>query len=158
MRRPAAATTVGVIADTHGLLRPAVVGVLSGCDAIVHAGDIGRPEVLVGLREIAPLIVVRGNVDLGWARALPDTAEFSVAGKRIYVLHNLKELDVDPRAAGFEVVISGHSHQPTIERREEVLYVNPGSAGPRRFRLPVAVARIEVSAAAVEARIVELKE
>ena len=152
------AVGIGVIADTHGLLRPSAVAALQGCDAIVHAGDIGKPEVLDQLRALGPVTAVRGNVDLGWARALPESAELIVAGEHCYVLHNLKELDLEPRAAGFTVVISGHSHQPKIETRDGVLYVNPGSAGPRRFRLPIAVARIEVHADRVEARIIDLEE
>jgi putative phosphoesterase len=156
MHRSDAAATVGVISDTHGLLRAAAVEVLNGCDAIVHAGDIGRAEVLDGLRAIAPVTAVRGNVDLGTARSLPETATLEVAGRRIYVLHNLKEIDFDPRQAGFAIVISGHSHVPRIERKNGVLYVNPGSAGQRRFKLPVAVARIEITARTIEARIVEL--
>ena len=150
--------TLGVIADTHGLLRPSAVAALKGCSAIVHAGDIGRAELLDQLEVIAPVTAVRGNVDLKWARSLPDTADRVIAGLRIYVLHDLKELDFDPRAAGFDVVISGHSHRPNVERRDGVLYVNPGSAGPRRFRLPVAVARIQVSGSSVEASIVQIED
>lgn len=149
---------VGVISDTHGLLRPSAVAVLEGCDAIVHAGDVGAPEVLDELRVIAPLTVVWGNVDLGWARKLSEVEVLSIADTRILVIHDLNMLETDPREAGIDVVVSGHSHQPEIERRDGVLYVNPGSAGPRRFKLPIAVARIEIRAGLVEARIVELKE
>ena len=148
---------VGVISDTHGLLRRSAVAALVGSDAIVHAGDIGRPEVLEGLRAIAPLVAVRGNVDLDWARALPDTVQLTVAGRRLLVLHDLKEIDLDPKRVGFNVVVSGHSHVPKVEWRDGVLYVNPGSAGQRRFRLPVAVARIEFASQSIEARIVELE-
>jgi uncharacterized protein len=124
----------------------------------VHAGDIGRPEVLEGLRAVAPVTVVRGNVDLKWAIDLPDRSEVTSGGRRCYVLHNLKDLEFDPREAGFAVVISGHSHVPKIEERDGVLFVNPGSAGPRRFRLPIAVARIEFRRGSIGARIVELPE
>lgn len=147
--------TVGLISDTHGLLRPAAVAALAGCEAIVHAGDVGKPAVLDGLREIAPLTAIRGNVDR-WADRLPDTEVLSFAGRLIYVIHDLNRLDLDPAAAGFDVVVSGHSHRPAITRRDGVLYVNPGSAGPRRFRLPVALARLDVSDAGLEARIIEL--
>jgi len=149
-------TVVGVISDTHGLLRPSAVAALRGCAAIVHAGDIGRPEVLEGLRAVAPVTVVRGNVDLKWAGDLPDRSEVTIGGRRCYVLHNLKDLEFDPREAGFAVVISGHSHVPKIEERDAVLYVNPGSAGPRRFRLPIAVARIEFRRGSIEATSIEL--
>jgi len=149
---------IGVIADTHGLLRPSAVAALQRSDAIVHAGDIGTPEVIDALRAIAPVTAVRGNVDLTWAVALPDTAELRLAGRRLLVLHDLKTLLSDPGIEGYAVVVSGHSHQPRISRRGGVLYVNPGSAGPRRFRLPIAVARIEVSPDSVEASIVGLTE
>ena len=131
---------------------------LEGCAAIVHAGDVGRPEVLEGLRALAPVTAVRGNVDLKWAVDLPDRAEVSIGGRRICVLHNLEDLELDAREAGLAVVISGHSHVPKIEEREGVLYVNAGSAGPRRFRLPIAVARIEIRRRSIEARIIELAE
>ena len=147
---------VGVISDTHGLLRRSAVAALAGSDAIVHAGDIGRPEVLEGLRAIAPLVAVRGNVDRGWANALPETTQVDIAGRRILLLHNLVELEIDPRAVGIDVVIAGHSHRPKIESRDGVLYLNPGSAGPRRFSLPIALARIEITERSVEAQIIEL--
>lgn len=149
---------VGVISDTHGKLRASALAALKGCDAIVHAGDIGRPELLDCLRTIAPLTVVRGNVDLAWAHELPDRATLEIAGRRVLVLHDLKDLELDPKRAGFDVVVSGHSHRPVVEWREGVLYVNPGSAGQRRFRLPIAVAKIEFHAHRLEARIVELAE
>jgi putative phosphoesterase len=149
-------TVVGVIADTHGLLRPAAVAALRDSAVIVHAGDIGKRELLTSLGEIAPLTAIRGNVDLQWASALPDTAELTVDGRKFFVLHNLRDLTFDPAVAGFDVVISGHSHIPVIERKAGVLYVNPGSAGPRRFRLPVAVARITLTTDAIAAGIVEL--
>lgn len=149
-------SVVGVISDTHGLLRSEAVAALQGCVLIVHAGDIGRSEVLKGLRAAAPLVAVRGNVDGSWAGDLPETAEVTVAGRRFYVLHNLAELGFDPGAAAFDVVISGHSHRPCIETDDGVLYVNPGSAGPRRFRLPVTIARIEIGSRGIEARILDV--
>ena len=147
--------TIGVISDTHGLLRAEALATLRGCDAIVHAGDVGKPEVLEQLAELAPLTAIRGNVDT-WATDLPDTAVLTLAGKRFYVIHNVKELELDPAAAGFAAVISGHSHVPKSETRAGVLYLNPGSAGPRRFKLPIAVAKIRLREDAVEAELVTL--
>lgn len=147
---------LGVISDTHGLLRPSAVEALAGCDRIIHAGDVGDFAVIDGLRRIAPVTAVRGNVDRALVPALPATAKLGVERRRFLVIHDLKDLDVDPREAGFDVVISGHSHRPAIQRRGGLLFVNPGSAGPRRFRLPIAVARIRVSARAIAASIVEL--
>jgi len=148
---------IGVISDTHGLLRPEALRALAGADLIVHAGDIGGPEVLEALRTLAPLVAVRGNNDRGpWASALPETEVVEAGGRSLYVLHDVKELGLDPRAAGFDAVIAGHSHQPRIDRRDGVLYLNPGSAGPRRFKLPIAVARLEVDAARLDAEIVQL--
>ena len=146
---------IGVISDTHGLLRPEAKAALEGVDALVHAGDIGKPGLLAELREIAPLTVIRGNVDR-WATDLPDTEILQLKGYRFYVLHNLNELKLDPGAAGFDVVISGHSHKPMVSTRDSVLYLNPGSAGPRRFSLPVALARLQVSAAGLQPEIIEL--
>ncbi len=138
-----AALLIGVIADTHGLLRPEAVAALGGCDHIIHAGDIGRPEVIEQLSEIAPVSAIRGNVDKGdWATVFPQNKVVAIAGRHLYLLHNARDLDLDPRAAGFDCVISGHSHKPSIEARDGVLFVNPGSAGPRRFKLPIAVATI----------------
>ena len=146
------AMIVGLISDTHGLVRPEAVAALSGCDHLIHAGDIGSADVLARLREVAPLAVVRGNVDISpWARAIPETEAVELGGHYFYVLHNLAELDIDPAAAGFSVVVSGHSHQPAVEHRDGVMYINPGSAGPRRFKLPVAVARIHIGADALKA-------
>lgn len=147
--------TIGVISDTHGLLRAEALTVLRGCDAIVHAGDIGKPEVLEQLADLAALTAIRGNVDK-WAVDLPDTAVLTLARRRFYIIHNLKELELDPRSAGFAAVISGHSHVPKSETRDGVLYLNPGSAGPRRFKLPVAVARICVHKDGLEAELVTL--
>jgi hypothetical protein len=156
--RQPAGRFVGVISDTHGLLRPAAVTALTGADLIIHAGDIGRPEVLQVLETVAPVVSVRGNNDQeAWATTLPETAVVDIAGRRLYVLHNLKELTVDPVATGFAAVICGHSHQPRIEQRAGVLFLNPGSAGPRRFKLPVAVARLYVHAETLSAELVELR-
>ena len=147
--------TLGVIADTHGLLRPEAANALAGCDAIVHAGDVGQPAVLEALAAIAPVTAIRGNVDR-WADELPDTEILRFADRLIYVLHDLNTLDLDPAAAGFDVVVSGHSHRPKIVEDNGVLYLNPGSAGPRRFRLPITLARLEVNPMGVDARILEL--
>ena len=146
---------VGIISDTHGLLRPEAKKALMGVDALIHAGDIGKPEVLEALREIAPLTVIRGNVDK-WAADLPDTEVLEVEGRCLYVLHNLLELGLDPQAAGYDAVISGHSHKPRVCEKDGVLYLNPGSAGPRRFSLPVALAKLEVSPTRLNAEIIEL--
>ncbi len=148
---------VGVIADTHGLLRPEALAALNGVSLIVHAGDIGRPEVVAGLEALAPVAAIRGNVDHGgWAQAYPATRVVEAGAAWLYVLHDVKTLDLDLAAAGMAVVISGHSHQPRVERRGGVLYLNPGSAGPRRFKLPVSVARLRVIGAQVEAELVTL--
>jgi putative phosphoesterase len=137
--------TLGVISDTHGLLRPEVLPVLEGVDLIVHAGDIGAPPIIDALRAIAPVIAVRGNVDRGtWADAFAATEIVEVDNLLLYVLHDLGELDLDPAAAGFRVVIYGHSHNPAVVEKQGVVYLNPGSAGPRRLRLPISVARMIV--------------
>ncbi len=146
---------IGLISDTHGLLRPEAVAALAGSDFIIHAGDIGGPEVLADLSAIAPVTAIRGNVDQGdWAANLPHTEVLQCGGVFIYVLHNLAELDIDPAAAGFQAVISGHSHNPLIREKDGVLFVNPGSAGPRRFSLPIAVGRLIVTEGRVTAEIV----
>ncbi|HEV3207724.1 MAG TPA: metallophosphoesterase family protein [Terriglobales bacterium] len=138
-------TQIGVISDTHGLLRPEALAALRGSAFIIHAGDIGAPEILDKLAEIAPVTAVRGNVDRSsWARKIPTTNVLEVGGTSIYVLHSLQDLDLKPEAAGFAAVISGHSHVPKQEMRNGVLYFNPGSAGPRRFRLPVSLGRLVV--------------
>jgi len=148
---------IGVISDTHGLVRPEALRALRGADLIVHAGDVGAPEVLDALRAVAPVVAVRGNNDRGrWARSLAETEVVERAGRSLYVLHDVKTLDVDPRAAGYDAVIAGHSHQPRVERRDGVLYLNPGSAGPRRFRLPIFVARLEIGARRFDVEIVTL--
>lgn len=149
---------IGLISDTHGLLRPQAAEFLRGCDHVIHAGDIGKPQVLEGLRPIAPLSAIRGNVDTGaWAEDLPDTLDLEFAGLRIHVLHDLGQLDRDPVAAGFRVVVSGHSHKPGIDERDGVLYVNPGSAGPRRFSLPVSLGELQAGGGGPLARIVPLE-
>jgi len=136
---------LGLISDTHGLLRPEALAALQGSDLIIHAGDIGDPAILDSLRAIAPVTAVRGNIDKGdWASRLPETAIVEAAGARIYVLHDIHQLELDPAAAGFQIVVSGHSHKPGQSERAGVLYLNPGSAGPRRFRLPVTVARLDL--------------
>lgn len=148
---------IGVISDTHGLLRAEALDLLRGSQRILHAGDIGGPEILRQLAELAPLTAVRGNNDHGpWAEALPAALTLSVAGVGIHVLHDLAELAIDPVAAGVRVVIAGHSHKPAVQERGGVLYLNPGSAGPRRFRLPIAVAALLVEGDAVAAQITEL--
>lgn len=154
---PASPTRIGLISDTHGLLRPQALDALRGSELILHAGDVGKPEILSALREIAPVIAVRGNVDkCDWARALPETAVAEAGKVLLYVLHDLHGLDLDPAAAGFHVVVSGHSHQPGKFERDGVLYVNPGSAGPRRFQLPITVARLNLSHVPFEVEFVEL--
>ena len=148
---------VGVISDTHGLLRPQAVAALRGSVLIIHAGDVGRPDILAELRGIAPVFAVRGNVDNGpWALQLPETEMVQVEDHLLYVLHDLNALDLDPQTDGFRAVIAGHSHQPKIETKNGVLYFNPGSAGPRRFDLPISVGRLTVSGAKLEAEIINL--
>jgi uncharacterized protein len=150
--------TLGVISDTHGLLRPEAVEALRGTDRILHAGDLGAPEILERLAQTAPVTAVRGNVDRGaWAQALPETEVVEAGGVSIYMLHDLGQLDLKPEAAGFRVVVYGHSHQPKIEDRNGVLYFNPGSAGPRRFILPVSVGRLSIKGRTVQAALMELK-
>jgi len=149
--------TVGVISDTHGLLRPQALAALAGVDAIVHAGDIGAPEVLSALRRIAPVTAVRGNNDrAACAEAIPETAILDVGRARLYVLHDRQALAIDPAEEGVTAVISGHSHRPRLETRDGVLFVNPGSAGPRSFSLPIATARLRVEHGAVTGEIVLL--
>jgi uncharacterized protein len=148
---------VGLISDTHGLLRPEALDFLAGSDHIVHGGDIGAPEILERLAAIAPLTVVRGNNDTApWARTIPATARVDFGPVALYAIHDLKELDIDPSAAGVRVVVSGHSHRPACSERNSVLYVNPGSAGRRRFSLPIAAAELVIDGAAVTATLVTL--
>lgn len=149
--------TVGVISDTHGLLRPEAVAALQGSDLILHAGDVGPETILDELRAIAPTSAVRGNVDTAiWATALPRTDVIPVGGLDLYMLHDRAALDLDPAAAGFAVVIFGHSHRPSAELRNGVLFLNPGSAGPRRFTLPVSVARLTIDGGRLTHEIIEL--
>lgn len=148
---------VGLISDTHGLLRPEARAFLRGCSHIVHGGDIGSPDVLQALSVIAPVTAVRGNNDKGsWAEALPETELIRFGEVFVYVIHDLAQLDIEPQAAGVSVVVSGHSHKPFMQQRRGVLYVNPGSAGPRRFKLPIAVAELDIAGKSVTSRIVEL--
>jgi putative phosphoesterase len=143
--RHEAAVAIGLISDTHGLLRPEALAALKGAELIIHAGDVGAPEVLDQLRAVAPVVAVRGNVDHGaWADHLPPSVAVETSVARIYVIHDIAELDLDPAAEGFEVVVTGHSHKPACTERFGVLYINPGSAGPRRFRLPVTIARLDL--------------
>ncbi len=138
---------IGIISDTHGLLRPEAERQLAGVAHVIHAGDIGRPDVLVGLRRIAPVTAIRGNIDTAdWAQRYPDTQVVRLAGRSFYVLHDIQELQIDPASSGIDVVVSGHSHRPRIETSGGVLYLNPGSAGPRRFNLPVTLTILEVTA------------
>ena len=148
---------IGIISDTHGLLRPEAVERLSGVDHILHAGDIGRAEVILELRRIAPVTAVRGNIDRDeWAAGYPQTERVKLGGRWFYVLHNLAELGLDPAAAGIDVVVSGHSHRPKIETVNGVIYLNPGSAGPRRFSLPIALATLDLSGDAIRPCIVDV--
>jgi putative phosphoesterase len=150
--------TIGVISDTHGLLRLEAEAALASVDHIIHAGDIGAPEILERLRRIAPVTAVRGNNDKGeWANPLPDTAIVDICGQRLYVVHDIAHLDVDPVADGIAAIIAGHSHKPAVIERDGVLFLNPGSAGPRRFTLPVAIARLFVGDGAVRAEICNLR-
>lgn len=144
--------TVGLISDTHGLVRPEALAALAGVERIVHAGDVGGREVVEALSALAPVSVVRGNNDGDpWGRTLPATLALELGeGLVLYALHDLSELDLDPEVAGIAVVVTGHSHKPHVERRGGVLFVNPGSAGPRRFRLPIALARLHLDGAALE--------
>lgn len=148
---------IGVISDTHGLVRPEAAAALSGVDMILHAGDIGKPEVLDELTSIAPITAIRGNIDKGeWAERLPEWEVIEAGGVSIYMLHDLNEIDLVPESAGFRVVVSGHSHKPAAEERRGVLYLNPGSAGPRRFSLPVCLAHLRVAEGRVSADIIKL--
>lgn len=148
---------LGVISDTHGLVRPQALDALAGVDLILHAGDIGNQQVLDTLNQIAPVVAVKGNNDKGdWATSIPDWEVVEVGRISIYMLHDVKEIDISPAGAGFHVVVSGHSHRPSVEERRGVLYVNPGSAGPRRFKLPISLAHLIVTGNKVQANTVEL--
>ena len=150
---------IGLISDTHGLLREEALRALRGSELIVHAGDVGEPEIVDRLRELAPVVVVRGNVDTaGWARALPVTATAEAGAVQIYVLHDVNTLDLDPAAAGFQIVVSGHSHKFGRSERSGVMYVNPGSAGPRRFQLPITMARLDLGKTPWDLQFVDLEK
>ncbi len=150
--------TVGLISDTHGLLRPEALAALEGCDHLIHGGDIGNAAILDTLRAIAPLTVVRGNNDTGaWAEGIPASAVLELEAVTIYAVHDLNTMTIDPAAQGVRVVVSGHSHRPAVQERDGVLYVNPGSAGPRRFSLPVSLAHLTVDGGKASARLVDLK-
>lgn len=137
---------IGLISDTHGLLRPEAVRALEGSELIVHAGDVGDPEILVKLKTLAPIFAIRGNVDTDrWAKELPETEVIDTGSATLYVLHDVHALDLNPKAAGFQIVVSGHSHKPARAEKDGVLFINPGSAGPRRFDLPITVARLDFS-------------
>lgn len=148
---------IGVISDTHGLLRPEAVDALRGSEHIIHAGDIGAPEIVPELRKIAPVTAIRGNVDVQtWAREFPEAEVIHLAGKLFYVIHDVNAIDLKPKAAGFAAVISGHSHKPKQQISDGVLYFNPGSAGPRRFKLPISVGRLRIEQEELRAEIVLL--
>jgi len=150
--------TIGVISDTHGLLRPEAIAALAGVDYILHAGDVGAADILDALRGIAPLTAIRGNVDgSGVCGALPATDAVELAGRLFYLVHSVQDLDINPAAAGVACVVSGHSHRAEMEERSGVLYLNPGSAGPRRFNLPVTLAMVSLSGQGMAARIVILQ-
>jgi putative phosphoesterase len=137
---------IGVLSDTHGLLRPEVLSLLQGSDHILHLGDVGDPEILGQLSKIAPVTAIRGNIDThGPCAQLPETEVVTLANRDFYLLHNLQQLDLDPKAAGFSAVLYGHSHKPAIEWKKGILYLNPGSCGPRRFQLPITCAKITIN-------------
>ncbi|MBI5074810.1 MAG: metallophosphoesterase family protein [Nitrospirae bacterium] len=157
--RAARQCTIGVISDTHGLLRPQAVGALEGSDLIVHAGDIGSPEVLNRLKTIAPLFAVRGNTDHGpWLKGIPVAESVQWCGFFFHILHDLARLDLDPQAAGMHILISGHTHIPAITRKQGILYLNPGSAGPRRFSLPITLGRITIKKKELSPEIISLEQ
>ena len=148
---------IGIISDTHGLLRPEVAEQFANVEHIIHAGDIGSPDVIAGLQKMAPVVAVRGNNDKAdWASGIPNDAVVTIGGRSIYILHNVNELDLDPAATGFAVVVSGHSHKAKMETRDGVLYLNPGSAGPRRFKLPITLAVLELTEDGVRPSIYEI--
>ena len=148
---------IGLISDTHGLIRPEALEALKGAELIIHAGDIGTPEVLSALKHVAPVAAIKGNIDSGaWAKLLPDTKLVKAGDTWLFIIHNVRELDCDPVTRGFQVVVSGHSHKPSVLTRDGVLFVNPGSAGPRRFKLPIAVGKLFIEDNRVNAAIIEL--
>jgi putative phosphoesterase len=149
---------IGVISDTHGLLRPEAIAALTGVDHILHAGDVGDMNILARLAELAPVTAIRGNIDRhGELATLPETEAVELGGKLFYLVHSVHDLDIDPSAAGVSVVVSGHSHQPSITEKGGVLYLNPGSAGPRRFKLPISLATLQSREGDREAFIIELQ-
>lgn len=157
--RDNASMILGLISDTHGLLRDSAVRAMSGADLIVHAGDVGKREILDALKKIAPVVAVRGNVDIDdWAAALPATAETAAGDARVYVLHDLNDLKIDPAASGISIVVSGHSHKPVQRVSDGVLYINPGSAGPRRFQLPITVARLDLGRPPWSVEFIDVRE
>jgi uncharacterized protein len=150
---------IGLISDTHGLMRQEALTALSGSDLIIHAGDVGKPEIIEQLRALAPVVAVRGNIDKGpWASRLPVTAVAEARSALIYILHDIQQLDLAPRAAGFNIVVSGHSHKPSRTERSGVMYLNPGSAGPRRFQLPITVARLDLRRSPWSVKFVDLSD
>ncbi|MGE5603846.1 MAG: metallophosphoesterase family protein [Nitrososphaerales archaeon] len=150
---------IGVISDTHGMLRPEAVAALAGVELILHAGDVGAVEVLLDLQAVAPVLAVRGNVDQGsWTNELPETQATQVGEVWIYMLHDVHRLDLDPAAGGFSAVISGHSHRASATTKAEVLYLNPGAAGPRRFTLPVTLALLEIEGKMIRPQLIELSQ
>jgi len=149
---------IGLISDTHGLLRPEALDALHGSDLILHAGDVGKPEILDELRKLAPVIAIRGNVDTSpWAKKLKETELVETAAATFYLIHNINELNLVPSAAGIHIVLFGHSHQPAQYEKDGVLYINPGSAGPRRFNLPISLARLNLSKTPIEIEFVEIQ-
>lgn len=149
--------TIGVISDTHGLVRPGALAALRGSDVIIHAGDIGSMDVIYQLGTVATIRAIRGNMDRDyWASKLPEDEVVEVSGKHIYVLHNIHDMDLDPAAAGYDIIVSGHTHKPNIEEKNGVLYVNPGSAGPHHSKRPITIAKIEIVSTGVTANIVEI--
>jgi len=151
------AERIGVISDTHGLLRPEALQALKGSELIIHAGDIGKPEVLASLKSLAPVLAIRGNNDReAWAKTMPDILQLRVNDARFYIIHNVNDLEIDPATERFDAIISGHSHKPGITNSDGVIFLNPGSAGPRRFKLPVTLAELRIRVGEVNAKIIEL--
>jgi uncharacterized protein len=154
---PDTALRIGVISDTHGLLRSEATALLQGCDHILHGGDIGGEEILEQLAVLAPVSAVRGNNDTqAWAASLPDSRLLELAGVRWYVIHDLGRLSIEPCATGVQIIVSGHSHQPCLRERNGVIYLNPGSAGPRRFKLPISIAEVRIAGSVITPRLIQL--
>ena len=149
---------IGLVSDTHGLVRPEALAALRGSEVIIHAGDIGKPEVLDSFSSIAPVIAIKGNNDRDlWAKKIPDVLHLKINGIKIQVIHNVNELEADPSHDGFRAIVSGHSHKPGLVTRDGILFINPGSAGPRRFRLPIAIGKLWIEQGKVEAKIIEIE-